>query len=155
MNENEYLKLDNQICFALYVCSKEIIKKYRPLLEPLNLTYTSYIAMLSLWEKDGVTVKELGDTLFLDSGTLTPLLKKLEITGYISTKRDTHDERNLRIYLTEKGKELKVRAEEIPGNLLCSIYTGNYCDSSEMIKLRDTLHKLMRKFLASEKSDKT
>nr|HPO28038.1 MarR family transcriptional regulator [Petrotogaceae bacterium] len=118
-------------------------------------TYTSYIAMLSLWEKDGVTVKELGDTLFLDSGTLTPLLKKLEISGYISRKRDAKDERNLRIFLTKKGQELKERSEKIPSNLLCSIYNGDYCDNSEMIKLRDTLHNLMRRFLSSEGSSKT
>ncbi|MBP5460260.1 MAG: MarR family transcriptional regulator, partial [Clostridia bacterium] len=76
--EDELLKLDNQLCFSLYVCSKEVIKRYKPLLEPYGLTYTGYITMMALWEKDNVNVKELGSRLFLDSGTLTPLLKKLE-----------------------------------------------------------------------------
>ncbi|MBP5272403.1 MAG: MarR family transcriptional regulator, partial [Clostridia bacterium] len=81
--EDELLKLDNQLCFSLYVCSKEVIKRYKPLLEPYGLTYTGYITMMALWEKDNVNVKELGSRLFLDSGTLTPLLKKLEAQGYV------------------------------------------------------------------------
>ncbi|MGL6014970.1 MAG: MarR family winged helix-turn-helix transcriptional regulator [Selenomonadaceae bacterium] len=90
---DEILTLDKQLCFALYVASKEVIRKYKPLLSPLGLTYTGYIAMLALWEKDNLTVKKLGEKLFLDSGTLTPLLKKLEGLGYIDRIRSTADER--------------------------------------------------------------
>ena len=99
--EDELLKLDNQLCFSLYVCSKEVIKRYKPLLEPYGLTYTGYITMMALWEKDNVNVKELGSRLFLDSGTLTPLLKKLEVQGYVERTRDPRDERNIIIRLTE------------------------------------------------------
>ena len=120
ISDDEILKLDNQICFALYVSSKEIIKKYKPLLDPLNLTYTGYITMLALWERDDISVKELGRRLYLDSGTLTPLLKKLESTGYISRKRNREDERKVTIALTQEGRELKNRAACVPRDLLCS-----------------------------------
>jgi DNA-binding MarR family transcriptional regulator len=121
INKDDLLKLDNQLCFALYVCSKEIIRKYKPLLDPLNLTYTGYIIMLALWEKDNVTVKELGERLYLDSGTLTPLLKKLESSGYIKRDRSSSDERNVYIRLTEKGALLKEKAYEIPQSMICSL----------------------------------
>ena len=111
------LALDNQLCFALYVCSKEIIRKYTPLLEPLGLTYTAYITLLCLWEKDNVTVKTLGERLFLDSGTLTPLLKGLEKRGYITRRRSESDERVLLIELTEEGDALKDAAAEIPAKV--------------------------------------
>lgn len=120
MNSEELLKLDNQLCFSLYVCSKEIIRKYKPLLEPLNLTYTGYITMLALWEKDEITVKELGKRLFLDSGTLTPLLKKLEAVGYLKRLRSHDDERNVYIELTEEGKQLQAQAVNIPNQMICS-----------------------------------
>lgn len=120
MNSEELLKLDNQLCFSLYVCSKEIIRKYKPLLEPLNLTYTGYITMLALWEKDEITVKELGKRLFLDSGTLTPLLKKLEAVGYLKRLRSHDDERNVYIELTEEGKKLQGQAVDIPKQMICS-----------------------------------
>ncbi|QAA31058.1 MarR family winged helix-turn-helix transcriptional regulator [Clostridium manihotivorum] len=122
MNENELkdemLKLDNQLCFAIYACSKEIIKGYRPFLDNLGLTYTQYITLLALWEKDGVTVKELGNRLYLDSGTLTPLLKKLEASNLIVRIRDKEDERNVIIKLTEEGRNKKLSAECIPYKLL-------------------------------------
>ena len=105
----DILKLDNQLCFSLYVCSKEIIRKYKPLLEPYGLTYTGYIIMMALWEEDDITIKSLGEKLFLDSGTLTPLLKKLESQGYIVRNRSKKDERNVYINLTKKGKDLKMR----------------------------------------------
>lgn len=110
----ECLKLDHQLCFPLYACSKEIIKRYKPLLDKINLTYTQYITMMVLWEKKEVNVKELGDYLYLDSGTLTPLLKKLEQKGYISRIRSTIDERNLIISITEKGMNLIDIAKDIP-----------------------------------------
>lgn len=108
------LKLENQICFPLYACSREIIKQYKPFLDEIDLTYTQYIAMMVLWEHQSVTVKELGQYLFLDSGTLTPLLKKMEAKGIISRKRDQEDERSLIVSLTEEGEALKERAIEVP-----------------------------------------
>jgi DNA-binding MarR family transcriptional regulator len=140
---DEVLKLDNQVCFALYVCSKEIIKKYKPLLKPLGLTYTGYIAMLALWEKDNITVKDLGKRLYLDSGTLTPLLKKLESKGYVSRKRSDKDERTVNILLTDNGKKLKSKAVDIPHNLLCSIYHGNDFEIEDSSGLLKTLHSLI------------
>ena len=108
------LKLVNQLCFPLYVASKEVIKKYRPLLEGLDLTYTQYITMMVLWEKKELNVKTLGNILLLDSGTLTPLLRKLETKGYINRIRNEEDERNLVITITEKGEELKGQVKGIP-----------------------------------------
>lgn len=145
--DEELLKLDNHLCFSLYVCSKEIIKKYKPLLEPYGLTYTGYLVLLALWEKDDVNVKELGSRLYLDSGTLTPLLKKLEAAGYISKIRDVKDERNIRILLTEKGKNLKSDAVSIPKDLLTSVGFGNV----KTYLLLQTLHQLMDVF--TEDSD--
>jgi len=120
LSDDEILKLDNQICFALYVSSKEIIKKYKPLLDPLNLSYTGYITMLALWEQDDVSVKDLGKRLYLDSGTLTPLLKKLEHNGYLRRERSSEDERIVRIKLSDEGRNLKKRAASIPKALICS-----------------------------------
>ncbi|MBN1774972.1 MAG: MarR family transcriptional regulator [Clostridiales bacterium] len=114
---NDPLLLINQLCFPLYAASRKIIRLYTPLLEPLGLTYTQYIALLALWERDGVSVKDLGERLFLDSGTLTPLLKKMEAEGLLNRKRDTKDERNVRIFLTDAGRALKERAAEIPGQM--------------------------------------
>jgi DNA-binding MarR family transcriptional regulator len=137
----ELLKLDNQLCFSLYVCSKEIIKKYKPLLDPYGLTYTGYIIMLALWEQDNITVKELGKRLFLDSGTLTPMLKKLEAQNYIRRIRSSSDERNVFIQLNQKGMELKKEAIQIPESLICTLdldpqYAGG---------LLTGLHQMMRK----------
>ncbi|MGH4050484.1 MAG: MarR family winged helix-turn-helix transcriptional regulator [Clostridium sp.] len=114
------LKLDNQLCFALYACSREITKLYKPFLDKLGLTYTQYISLLVLWEKDNITVKDMGKKLHLDSGTLTPLLKKLEIMSLVKRIRDTVDERNVYVSLTPKGIALKELAIEIPPKILCS-----------------------------------
>lgn len=114
------LLLENQLCFALYVCSKEIIRKYKPLLDPIGLTYTGYITMLALWEKDNITVKELGEQLYLDSGTLTPMLKKLEQQGLLKRTRGM-DERTVFINLTKEGQELKKEALEIPVKMGCNL----------------------------------
>ena len=119
---SEHLKLENQICFKHYVISKEIIKRYRPFLTPLKLTYTGYITMLALWEHDGISMKKLSEHLYLDSGTLTPLLKKLESKGYLKRNRSKEDERIVTIHLTEKGKALKEKANDIPYNLTFSIF---------------------------------
>ncbi|MBR5125819.1 MAG: MarR family transcriptional regulator [Oscillospiraceae bacterium] len=116
MSQDKYdvLKLGNQLCFPLYACSREIIKKYKPCLDNLNLTYTQYITMLVLWEKRTMTAKELGDILHLDSGTLTPLLKKLECKGLLIRRRSEADERNLIVTVTENGEALKEKAMPIP-----------------------------------------
>ncbi len=110
----ESLKLGNQLCFPLYACSKEIIRKYKPYLDDIDLTYTQYIAMMVLWEKKTVNVKMLGECLYLDSGTLTPVLKKLESKGYITRERSSEDERNLVVSITEEGEKLKDKALSIP-----------------------------------------
>ncbi|WP_308011337.1 MarR family winged helix-turn-helix transcriptional regulator [Clostridium tagluense] len=128
----EPLKLDNQLCFALYACSREITKLYKPALDKLGITYTQYISLLVLWEKDNITVKEMGKKLHLDSGTLTPLLKKLECMELVNRTRDTVDERKVFVKLTEKGIELKEMAIEIPNRILCS--TGLTLQSAELLK---------------------
>ena len=118
-NEEKYesLKLGNQLCFPLYACSKEIIRKYKPYLDKIDLTYTQYITMMVLWEKKTVNVKTLGECLYLDSGTLTPVLKKLESKGYITRMRSTEDERNLVVTITEAGEALKDQAIEVPASI--------------------------------------
>lgn len=116
MPEDKYasIRLKNQLCFPLYACSKEIVRRYKPHLDELDLTYTQYIAMMVLWEKKQLTVKELGKELYLDSGTLTPLLKKLEVKGYVKRERMESDERNLRVTIAESGEDLQERALTIP-----------------------------------------
>ena len=112
------LLLDNQLCFALYSASLAMTKLYKPLLDALGLTYPQYLVMLSLWERDGLTVSELGERLFLDSGTLTPLLKRMESAGLLQRQRDAQDERRVRIALTPAGRALRAQAEAIPACIL-------------------------------------
>ncbi len=114
MEVYDCLKLENQLCFPLYACAKEIVKVYKPYLDQFDLTYTQYITLMVLWEHNEMNVKELGKYLYLDSGTLTPVLKKLESKGYIERKRSKTDERNLRIQITENGNALKKQVIEIP-----------------------------------------
>lgn len=114
MGSFDCLKLENQLCFPLYAASREIIKKYKPFLDEIDLTYTQYIAMMVLWEENNINVKTLGEKLFLDSGTLTPLLKKLENKGYIERKRSDSDERNLVVSITKEGLKLRDVAKDIP-----------------------------------------
>ena len=114
----EQLKLENQLCFPLYATAKEVVRKYKPYLDELDLTYTQYITMIVLWDKESLNVKELGSMLYLDSGTLTPLLKKLEAKGYITRTRCKEDERNLIISITEKGEALKEKAAGIPQQMI-------------------------------------
>lgn len=133
------LLLSNQICFPLYACSRQIIKKYKPFLDELDLTYTQYITMLVLWEQESVTVKELGLTLYLDSGTLTPLLKKMEAKGLVTRKRYEEDERSLLVTITEKGKAMRERALGIPGGIArCASL-----EPQEAKQLYDALYKLL------------
>lgn len=140
------LALDNQLCFALYVCSKEIIRKYTPLLEPLGLTYTSYITLLCLWEKDNVTVKELGERLFLDSGTLTPLLKKMEGQGLVTRNRGGKDERTVYIQLTDQGRGMKEKCVSVPKQMMCQ----NILDMDKAAPLLKTLHQIMQNMMDKE-----
>lgn len=116
-NLDELLKLDNQLCFPLYAASKEIIRRYKPVLDELDITYTQYLVLLVLWEQDNILVKDLGSRLYLDSGTLTPLLKKLESKGYILRSKGEDDERELYIHLTELGKSMKTEAYKIPSSI--------------------------------------
>lgn len=119
MDKYDYLKLDNQICFSLYAASREIIKLYKPFLDEHNLTYTQYVALLVLWEEEKATVKDIGKRLHLDSGTLTPLLKKLESMELIDRYRDKNDDRVVIAELTKKGRELKDKVVDIPEKLFC------------------------------------
>ncbi|MFC7441758.1 MarR family winged helix-turn-helix transcriptional regulator [Laceyella putida] len=112
------MNLDNQLCFTIYACFREISRLYRPILDPLGITYTQYLALLALWERDGLTLKELGQRLYLDSGTLTPLMKKLESMGFITRKRSSEDERKVLIQLTEEGRKFKDIACQIPVKLV-------------------------------------
>ena len=136
----DYLKLENQLCFPLYAASKEVVRRYKPFLDKLNLTYTQYIAMLVLWEDENVNVKELGEKLFLDSGTLTPLLKKLEDKGYIIRNKADFDERNLSIRLTEEGLNLKKEAMTVPKSVGKCINLSK----EEALNLYNTLYKILK-----------
>ncbi|WP_338849677.1 MarR family transcriptional regulator [Massilia sp. W12] len=119
IDEAEWLKLENQFCFMLYSTSHALTRAYGPLLQALELTYPQYLAMLVLWEQDGISVKQLGQKLLLDSGTLTPLLKRLEAAGWLKRVRSAHDERLVEIRLTEAGRDLRVRARQLPEQILC------------------------------------
>lgn len=116
MQDSKYdvLKLENQICFPLYACSKEVVRKYTPFLQEIDLTYTQYIAMMVVWEHEEISVKELGKKLYLDSGTLTPVLKALEKKGFLTRQRSKEDERVLIVKITEEGWKLREKAVEIP-----------------------------------------
>ena len=113
-NAYDPLLLDNQLCFPLYACSRKVVNMYTPYFQPLGITYTQYIVFLVLWETDGVSVRELGQRLYLDSGTLTPLLRKMEEAGFVTRTRSTEDGRVVLVHLTEKGKALRGEAENIP-----------------------------------------
>lgn len=140
MINDDILKLDNQLCFAIYACSKEITRLYRPFLEQYGLTYTQYITLLALWEKDDVTVKDLGERLYLDSGTLTPLLKKMEENQLLVRQRSSEDERKVIIKLTEKARNLKKDILSVPSKIFCS--TG--LSPEEAVELRGNISKLLK-----------
>jgi DNA-binding MarR family transcriptional regulator len=120
-SEYECLKLENQLCFPLYACSKEIVRRYRPMLDELNITYTQYIVMMVLWEEGSSSVNSLGEKLFLDSGTLSPLLKSLEAKGYVDRTRSKEDERSVTVTVTPEGMGLRDRALAIPGRMASCI----------------------------------
>lgn len=144
MSKDKYaeIRLCNQMCFPLYACSKEIVRRYKPYLDELELTYTQYIAMMVLWERREVTVKELGKELLLDSGTLTPLLKKLESKGYVTRERMESDERNLKVTITQKGDALKDEAVKVPQKMRGCIVLSQE-DAEQLCKI---LHKLIADF---------
>ena len=138
-NKYECLKLDNQLCFPLYAASREVVKRYSPYLEKLDLTYTQYITMMVLWEHGSITVKDAGQLLYLDSGTLTPLFKKLEEKGLVVRARSKTDERNLIVSLTEKGEALKDKAVDVPTQMASCLNL----DKDEVAQLYTLLHKLL------------
>lgn len=140
------LALDKQFCFALYSASHAMTKTYKPMLDRLGLTYPQYLVMLVLWEQDAILVKDIGARLFLDSGTLTPLLKRLEANGLVSRNRDPQDERQVRILLTAQGKTLRQQAEDIPRQVLCA--SGQEMAAlgelrGELARVRDDLFKAL------------
>ena len=134
------LKIGNQLCFPLYACSREIIKRYKPFLDEIDLTYTQYIAMMVLWEQGSTTVKELGNALYLDSGTLTPLLKKMEAKGFITRRRSEADERSLIVSLTEEGEALKDKALSVPHQMASCVCLA----PEEAQELYRILYKLLK-----------
>ena len=136
--KDEALRLDNQLCFALYSASLAITKLYKPVLDELGLTYPQYIAMLALWEEDGLSVSELGTRLRLDSGTLTPLLKRLEAAGLVARERAQHDERRVHVTLTAAGRRLRGKAEKVPGCLL----EASRCTIGELVQLTQQVQSL-------------
>lgn len=139
---NESLKLENQLCFPLYACAKEIVRRYTPLLEPLGLTYTQYIAMMVMWEHKSISVRDMGKLLFLDSGTLTPMLKKMEKAGWIQRKRSERDERMVILTITARGEELHDKAAEIPLKMARCVTLEN----DEALQLYSLLNKMMKSF---------
>lgn len=145
-DEYEVLKLSNQLCFPLYACSKEIVKKYRPFLTEINLTYTQYLTMLVMWEEEEINVKELGERLYLDSGTLTPVLKKLEQKSFVKRTRDKEDERVLKVSLTKAGRRLKERALEVPKKMSSCLRFSK----EEALFLSTTLDKILRDLSSEE-----
>ncbi|MBQ7790832.1 MAG: MarR family transcriptional regulator [Rikenellaceae bacterium] len=139
---NERLKLENQLCFPLYVCAKEVIRRYAPLLEPYGLTYTQYIAMMVLWEHRSLTVKELGNYLFLDSGTLTPMLKKMERSGWLRRSRSNRDERVVVVSITEEGDWLQEQLVDVPTEIAQCLTLGG----EEAMQLYRLLNTMIRTF---------
>ena len=134
------LKLENQLCFPLYAAAREVVKGYRPYLDELDLTYTQYITMMVMWENIEITVKALGEKLYLDSGTMTPVLKSLEAKGYVVRKRSTADERSVSVFLTEGGEALKEQAVEIPAKVAGCVGLK----PEEAMQLYSLLYKVLR-----------
>jgi DNA-binding MarR family transcriptional regulator len=143
--QDDWLLLDHQLCFALYAASLAMTKLYKPLLEPLGLTYPQYLVMLVLWQDDGQTVSQIGERLALDSGTLTPLLKRLESAGLVQRLRDTTDERRVLLQLTPAGRALKARAVRVPQ----TIAAASGCELSELSTLTARLQALRQQLTAS------
>ena len=141
-NNYDSLKLENQLCFPLYACAKEVVRRYKPFLDKLDLTYTQYIAMMVLWEDKSLNVRELGERLYLDSGTLTPVLKKLESKGYITRERSEKDERNLIVTISIEGEALKKQALCVPTRMSACVGLS----PEEAMTLYGLLYKLLGNF---------
>ncbi|WP_117232468.1 MarR family winged helix-turn-helix transcriptional regulator [Vibrio maerlii] len=139
--EEQALHLENQVCFPLYSAANAVIRAYRPLLDALDLTYSQYLVMMVLWRENGINVKELGAKLYLDSGTLTPLLKRLEGKGIVIRKRSETDERVRELYLTDLGQELKQKALDVPKAMRCKVNL----ELDELIQLKHLCEKLLSK----------
>jgi DNA-binding MarR family transcriptional regulator len=144
LSPDEALLLDNQLCFALYSASLAMTKLYKPLLEELGLTYPQYLVMLVLWEGDGLMVSELGQRLYLDSGTLTPLLKRLESAGLVSRLRAVEDERRVHVHLTAAGRKLKARAAKVPR----CVVAASQCSIPELMQLTENVRSLRERLAA-------
>jgi MarR family transcriptional regulator, organic hydroperoxide resistance regulator len=145
LTADQALLLDNQLCFALYSASLAMTKLYKPLLDEMGLTYPQYLAMLVLWERDGLMVSELGERLGLDSGTLTPLLKRLEAAGLVARIRAVEDERRVHVTLTAAGRKLKVLASKIPGCVL----SATQCSIPELVALTQQVRGLRERLAAA------
>ena len=141
MDKYDSLKLENQICFPLYACSKEVVRAYRPFLDKIGLTYTQYIAMMALWEHRTLSVKEIGEKLFLDSGTLTPVLKTLEEKGLVERSRSKEDERIVIVSITDKGLALRDDALSVPAAMVSCVNLS----SEDAATLYELLYKLLGK----------
>ena len=137
----DVLKLENQLCFPLYVCAKEVVRAYKPYLDELDITYTQYITMMVMWEHKELRVKEIGEHLYLDSGTLTSVLKKLEEKGFVTRKRSEKDERDLIVTITDKGTALKEKAVHVPEKLGACVEL----DPQKAKSLYDTLYEIIGK----------
>ena len=143
----EQLKLDNQLCFPLYAASRKIVSKYTPVLKPLGITYTQYLVFLVLWEQDGIKVGDLCRRLYLDNGTVTPLLKKMEAAGYVTRTREDEDERIVTVRLTDAGRDLQEKAADVPfcvGSCITNSGTGAAVPTEEEMK---QLYTLLYKFI--------
>ena len=134
------INLENQLCFPLYAAAREVVKRYRPYLDELDITYTQYITMMVMWEQKEITVKALGEKLFLDSGTMTPVLKSLESKGYVMRKRSTTDERSVSVFLTDHGEALKEKAVDIPAKVAGCVGL----EPAEAASLYETLYKILK-----------
>ena len=143
-DEFDALKLDNQVCFPLYAASRLVVQAYRPHLERLGITYLQYLTLMVLWEKDGSTVGEIGERLVLDSGTLTPVLQRLAADGHVHRRRSHADDRVVQNWLTDRGRTLKIRALDIPTQLLCS----TTLDPDEVTQLKAALTPVLQKLVA-------
>lgn len=147
--KDQWLRLDAQICFLLYSSSRALVQLYQPLLAPLGITYPQYLALLVLWEEDGASIGRLGERLMLDSGTLTPLVKRLETAGLVQRRRSSRDERVVDVWLTSAGKRLKHKAYRVPQQLSCKLGLP----ASELARIRRELSRLLEVTRASADSN--
>jgi len=151
LSRDNLLLLDQQLCFPLYAASNAVTRAYRPMLEPLGLTYPQYLVMLVLWENTPLSVSEIGHRLHLDSGTLTPLLKRLQTQGLVQRQRDTLDERRVQVSLTEAGRAMKAQADSVPRTLACRLLASHV----DLARLREDLRQLLSALNTTEPDEAT